>query len=60
VFLSASFEKERIEPTYAHGTLSLYHGDEKVGEGKIKTQLGFFAVALLDVCRPATRPARQR
>jgi arylsulfatase A-like enzyme len=45
VFLSASFEKEGLEPTYAHGTLSLYHGDTKVGEGKIKTQLGFYAVA---------------
>jgi arylsulfatase A-like enzyme len=45
VFLSASFEKEGNEPTYARGTLSLYHGDAKVGEGKIKTQLGFFAVA---------------
>jgi arylsulfatase A-like enzyme len=45
VFLSASFEKEGLEPTYAHGTLSLYHGDTKVGQGKIKTQLGFFAVA---------------
>ncbi len=45
VFLSASFEKEGQEPTYAEGTLSLYHGDTKVGEGKIKTQLGFFAIA---------------
>jgi arylsulfatase A-like enzyme len=45
MFLSASFEKEGLEPTYAHGTLSLYHGEKKVGEGKIKTQLGFFAVA---------------
>ena len=27
------------------GTLSLYHGDTKVGEGKIKTQLGAFAIA---------------
>ena len=33
------------EPTYAEGTLSLYHGDTKVGEGKIKTQLGFYAIA---------------
>src|SRR6202012_993902 len=45
VFLSASFEKAGLEPTYAHGTLSLYHGDTKVAEGKIKTQLGFYAVA---------------
>lgn len=27
------------------GTLSLYHGDKKVGEEKIKTQLGFYAIA---------------
>ena len=27
------------------GTLTLYHGDAKVGEGAIKTQLGAFAVA---------------
>ncbi len=45
VFLSASFEKEGLEPTYAHRTLSLYHGDTKVGEGTIKTQLGFYAIA---------------
>ena len=45
VFLSASFEKDGQEPTYATGVLSLYHGDTKVGEGRIKTQLGFFAVA---------------
>jgi hypothetical protein len=25
--------------------LSLYHGDHKVGEGRIKTQLGAFAIA---------------
>ena len=45
VFLSASFEKEGQEPTCAKGTLSLYHGDTKVGEGKIKTQLGFYSIA---------------
>jgi arylsulfatase A-like enzyme len=45
LLLSASFEKEGNEQTYAEGTLSLYHGDTKVGEGKIKTQLGFFAIA---------------
>ena len=45
VFLSASFEKEGQEPTNAHGTLSLYHGDTKVGEGRIKTQLGFYSIA---------------
>jgi arylsulfatase len=45
VILSASFEKESQEPTATHGTLSIYHGDTKVGESKIKTQMGFFAVA---------------
>ena len=45
MILSASFEKEGQEPTCATGTLSLYHGDKKVGEGKIKTQLGAFAIA---------------
>jgi arylsulfatase len=43
--LSASFERDRKEPTYATGTLTLYHGDRKVGEGTIKTQLGAYAIA---------------
>src|SRR4029077_10037655 len=45
LILSASFEKEGNEPICATGTLTLYHGDRKVGEGMIKTQLGAFAVA---------------
>jgi arylsulfatase len=45
VFLSASFEKSGQEPTSTTGTLSLYHGDQKVGEAAIKTQLGAFAIA---------------
>jgi hypothetical protein len=45
LILSAAFEKEGNEPTCAFGTLSLYHADRKVGEGRIKTQLGAFAVA---------------
>jgi hypothetical protein len=45
LILSASFEKEGMEPTCATGTLSLYHGDTKVGEGKIKTQLGAYSIA---------------
>ena len=32
-------------PGVATGTLSLYHGDEKVGEAPIKTQPGKFAIA---------------
>lgn len=34
-----------MEPDGAVGTLTLYHGDRKVGEGRIKTQLGAFAIA---------------
>jgi len=45
LLLSASFEKEAQESEACTGTLSLYHGEEKVGEGKIKTQLGAFAIA---------------
>jgi hypothetical protein len=45
VILSAAFEKDGMEPDGAVGTLSLYHADRKVGEGRIKTQLGAFAVA---------------
>jgi len=45
LILSASFEKEGMDPEGATGTLSLFHGDEKVGEGHIKTQLGAFAIA---------------
>ena len=45
LILSASFEKEGMEPTCATGKLSLYHGDTKVGEGTIKTQLGAYAIA---------------
>ena len=45
LILSASFEKDGQEPTWATGTLSLFHGDRKVGEGEIKTQLGAFAIA---------------
>ena len=40
LILSASFEKESIEPDHAAGTLSLYHGDDKVGEAQIRIQLG--------------------
>jgi hypothetical protein len=43
--LSASFDKDGDDPQFASGILSLYHGDHKVGEGRIKTQLGAFAIA---------------
>jgi hypothetical protein len=45
IFLSAAFEKESQESDHAEGTLSLYHGDKKVGDGTVMTQLGSFAIA---------------
>ena len=45
LILSASFEKTSQEPDHTAGMLSLFHGDKKVGEGEIKTQLGAFAIA---------------
>jgi arylsulfatase A-like enzyme len=45
VLLSASFDKDGMEPDHATGILSLYHADRKVGEARIKTQLGAFAIA---------------
>ena len=45
LILSASFEKESQEPLFASGTVSLFHGETKVGETTIKTQLGAYAIA---------------
>jgi arylsulfatase A-like enzyme len=45
LILSASFEKDGGDATSATGALALFHGDKKVGEGRIKTQLGPFAIA---------------
>ena len=45
LILSASFDKDGQDPQSATGILSLYHGDHKVGEARIKTQLGAFAIA---------------
>ena len=45
LILSAAFEKDGMEADGAVGTVALYHGDRKVGEGRIKTQLGAFAIA---------------
>src|SRR4051795_4470312 len=46
LILSASFVKTAEDPPgAARGTLSLFHGDRKVGEGEIRTQPGFFSLA---------------
>lgn len=51
VILSASFEKDGEEsPGTATGVLSLFHGDQKVGEGRIKTQPGNFQLAGEGLC----------
>ena len=51
LILSASFEKDGEDPPgVATGILSLYHGDKKVGEGRIKTQPGFFSLAGEGLC----------
>jgi arylsulfatase len=51
VILSAAFEKDGEDPPgTATGTLTLYHGDAKVGEGRIKTQPGKFSIAGEGLC----------
>jgi arylsulfatase len=49
--LSASFNKAGEDPPgVAGGTLSLWHGDTKVGEGQIKLQPGGFMIAGEGLC----------
>lgn len=44
--LSVAFTKESEEPEgTAHGTVALYINDQKVGEGRIKTQPAYFDLA---------------
>ena len=50
LLLSASFDKDGQDAQSATGILSLYHGDHKVGEARIKTQLGAFAIAGSGLC----------
>jgi arylsulfatase len=46
LILSASFDKDGEDPPHVStGILSLYHGDTKVGETRIKTQPGKFSIA---------------
>ncbi len=46
MILAASFVKDGEDPPHVStGILSLYHGDRKVGEGRIKTQPGMFSLA---------------
>jgi arylsulfatase A-like enzyme len=46
LILAASFDKDGEDPPHVStGILSLYHGDTKVGEGRIKTQPGMFSLA---------------
>ncbi len=51
LILAASFDKEGQKASgVATGTLSLYYGDRKVGEGRIKTQPGKFSIAGEGLC----------
>jgi arylsulfatase len=51
LILSASFDKDGEDPPgVATGVLALYHGDRKVGEGRIKTQPGNFELAGEGLC----------
>ncbi len=70
LILSASFDKDGEDPPgVATGRLSLWHGDTKVGEGRIKTQPGKFMIAGEGLCvgrdsgagrHRATTPASSR
>ena len=62
LILSAAFEKDAEDPPgVAVGTLSLFHGDVKVGEGRIKTQPGKFTLAGDGLCvgRDSSDPVTQ-
>jgi arylsulfatase len=51
LILSASFDKDGEDPPHVStGILSLYHGDKKVGEGRIRTQPGMFSLAGEGLC----------
>jgi arylsulfatase A-like enzyme len=51
LILSASFDKDGEDPPgVATGILSLYHGEQKVGEARIKTQPGKFTLGGEGLC----------
>jgi arylsulfatase len=51
VILSAAFEKDGEDPPgVSTGMLSLFYGDHRVGEGRIKTQPGKFMLAGEGLC----------
>ena len=51
LILSASFDKDGEDPPgVATGILSLYHGDRKVGEARIKNQPGYYELAGEGLC----------
>ncbi len=51
LILSAAFDKDGEDPPHVStGILSLYHGDKKVGERRIKTQPGKFMIAGEGLC----------
>jgi arylsulfatase len=50
LILSASFEKDGEDPPgISTGIVSLFHGDHKVGEGRIKTQAAAFGLSGTDL-----------
>jgi arylsulfatase len=51
LILSANFEKDGEDPPgVATGNLSLYHGERRVGEARIRTQPGKFSIAGEGLC----------
>jgi arylsulfatase A-like enzyme len=51
ILSASSFDKDGEDPPHVStGILSLYHGDQKVGEGRIKTQPGLFSIAGEGLC----------
>jgi arylsulfatase len=62
LILSAAFDKDGEDPPgVSTGTLSLYHGDVKVGEGRIRTQPGKFSLGGDGLCvgRDSSDPVTQ-